>query len=319
MRLILNKKSLVAQENQAFLQELAEEQQYFQKLHETYHKRNVKLAFTTNLSFPALLKLNYLDLCFYFIQKYNHPPQDYFCNEFFRSTNRKKNSKTALGLYIHHIDENKAIMLSTKSFAKERPFAFQQKERLIYCTLLEHLLLHIKIVEYYRSSRPNVGTGGIYNFMVPELNDIYSGIQYQQPWKINCTNAVQNQKKDYFLLLKYLIKIDYDKPLLKSFNGGRYLKWKNENNAMIYQEIIALGLNLANESTASLLILKRHPKIIKFFQDHPERLQKAKKHLQFLESIIKKHKNNTLQYSQISQEIVKSKRIIKTLTMIYVS
>lgn len=88
---------------------------------------------------------------------------------------------------------------------------------------------------------------------------------------------------------------------------------------MIYQEIIALGLNLANESTASLLILKRHPKIIKFFQDHPERLQKAKKHLQFLESIIKKHKNNTLQYSQISQEIVKSKRIIKTLTMIYVS
>lgn len=181
MRLFFNKKSLVAQENRAFLKELAEEQQYFQKLHATYHKGNLKLAFATNLSFPALLKLNYLDLCFYFMQKYNHPPQDYFCNEFFRSTNRKQNSRTALGLYIHHIDENKAIMLSTKSFAQERPFAFQQKERLIYCTLLEHLLLHIKIVEYYRSSRPNVGTGGIYNFMVPELNDIYSGIQYQQP------------------------------------------------------------------------------------------------------------------------------------------
>jgi len=28
---------------------------------------------------------------------------------------------------------------------------------------------------------PVVGVGGIYNFIVPELNDIYSGVQYKQP------------------------------------------------------------------------------------------------------------------------------------------
>ncbi|WP_051437270.1 hypothetical protein [Williamsoniiplasma lucivorax] len=64
----------------------------------------------------------------------------------------KKNTKITRGkdgLNIHHLDEDKAIMLSTSAFAQENPYDWQKAERLVYCNLLEHLVLHIKIFELH--------------------------------------------------------------------------------------------------------------------------------------------------------------------------
>lgn len=44
--------------------------------------------------------------------------------------------------------------------------------------ILKYLNIQIR-----KKSGEAVGVGGIYNFLVPELNDIYSGIKYKQPWK----------------------------------------------------------------------------------------------------------------------------------------
>lgn len=44
---------------------------------------------------------------------------------------------------IHHMNENKAVCLTVGRSLWE----FQKSYRLVYCNLLEHLLLHIKIEE----------------------------------------------------------------------------------------------------------------------------------------------------------------------------
>ena len=129
-----------------------------------------------------LLNMNYYDCCNFLKDKYGYVKKNYFTNETCKYVTQS-NKRGKEGLYIHHIDEDKAIMLSTKEYALKNPFSYQLDDRLVYCNLLEHLVLHIKIIEYPHPNRNKdelVGVGGIFNFMVPELNDIYSGIIYKQ-------------------------------------------------------------------------------------------------------------------------------------------
>jgi hypothetical protein len=37
-----------------------------------------------------------------------------------------------------------------------------------------------------------VGIGGVVNFIVPELNDLYSGWMTKQQWRINCHKHVED-------------------------------------------------------------------------------------------------------------------------------
>ncbi|WP_234013784.1 hypothetical protein [Mesoplasma florum] len=94
-----------------------------------------------------LLELNYDECVDFLLKKYGFVPGDYFLD--LECT--KKNTKITRGkegLYIHHIDEDKAILLSTPAWARKNSFEYQKAHRLVYCNLLEHLVLHIKIFEY---------------------------------------------------------------------------------------------------------------------------------------------------------------------------
>ncbi|WP_241568608.1 hypothetical protein [Spiroplasma endosymbiont of Megaselia nigra] len=92
-----------------------------------------------------LLSQSYAECVNYLLKKYGPVVKDYFSD--FDCT-KKTNGITQgnEGLYIHHIDEDKAIMLSTPTYAKKNPFDYQKADHLVYCNLLEHLVLHIKIV-----------------------------------------------------------------------------------------------------------------------------------------------------------------------------
>ena len=82
----------------------------------------------------------YLEYCDYLQQKYGIGLCDYM------SENWKKNGKvtrTKEGLYVHHKYEDHAIMLGNPEYAKKNPYEWQKKENLVYCNLLEHLLLHL--------------------------------------------------------------------------------------------------------------------------------------------------------------------------------
>lgn len=81
------------------------------------------------------LKMTYDELVDYLLKKYGPAQYDYFCNESCKSKNSKV-SRTNEGLYCHHIDENKAILLSNDKFAVNNPFEYQKANRLVYCNVL---------------------------------------------------------------------------------------------------------------------------------------------------------------------------------------
>ena len=82
--------------------------------------------------------MTYGELVDYLLKKYGPVECDYFRTEACKSKNPKV-SRTNEGLYCHHIDEDKAIMLCNDKFAVNNPFEYQKAERLVYCNALEHL------------------------------------------------------------------------------------------------------------------------------------------------------------------------------------
>lgn len=156
--------------------------------------------------YESLLKTSYNEAVKYFLKKYGKAKHNYF-----KDTNCTiKNSqvtRTSEGLYCHHIDEDKAIMLSNDKFAAANPYDYQKANRLVYCNLLEHLLLHVKIAE-----NPNAqanenelpGIGGAINFICKDLNDIYAGKEFTDDWRKTVAEKVKDNFDDYIAILRYL-------------------------------------------------------------------------------------------------------------------
>lgn len=144
------------------------------------------------------LKLNYLDLCKFLQDKYGMPKGDYFLTESCKSKNTKI-TRGNEGLFLHHINENTHIQLSKLEYAVKAPFNYQKAENLCYCNYLEHMILHMKIVEEYLTLENSQkyaclpGIGGLINFIVPEINDYMNGYQYQREWQIKAFSLVDKQ------------------------------------------------------------------------------------------------------------------------------
>ena len=158
-------------------------------------------------AFEQVRGMTYVDYCDYLQAKYGIGRADYMTRSFSKN---QKVSRTAEGLIAHHKAEDKMIMLSTKAFAEKCPYDWQKKENIVYCDYLEHLLLHVLICKYPSPDRfplADVGIGGVVNFIVPELNDLYSGWVTGQPWRLNCHKKVIDDKEVYLKILK--IFVDY--------------------------------------------------------------------------------------------------------------
>lgn len=183
----------------------------------------------------------YLEYCDYLQRKYGIGLCDYMTKTWNKNP---KISRTKEGLYAHHKYEDHAIMLSKKEFAINNPYEWQLKENIIYCNLIEHLFLHILICENPSDEKnflEKVGYGGIVNFLVPELNDVYSGWVSKQAWQQKCHSVIINDKDVYFELLKRFKKIYDNNPLIvkdlyRSFNEA-FGNWSNKNNYDLYKEI----------------------------------------------------------------------------------
>ena len=110
--------------------------------------------------------------------------------------------------------------------------------------MLEHLLLHILICEYpseNKNSNERVGIGGVVNFIVPELNDLYSGWISRQAWQRNCHSVIINNKDVYMALLKRFKELYDNNPFivenLYRSENAKYGTWPEENNYDLYDEI----------------------------------------------------------------------------------
>ena len=150
------------------------------------------------------LEMNYTELVDYLLKKYGKAKYDYFCNELCKSKN-KKVSRTNEGLFCHHIDEDKSILLSNDKFAIQSPFEYQKADRLVYCNILEHLILHIKIVEEPKQTNYQ-GIGGAVCIICPQINDFFNGYIFKQQYLNTCFNLIKNNFDDYINVLKYFLK-----------------------------------------------------------------------------------------------------------------
>lgn len=168
--------------------------------------------------YESMLKTNYQDIVSALLKKYGSAKHNYFKDTACKIKNTLV-TRTNEGLFCHHIDEDKAIMLCNDKFAVNNPFEYQKADRLVYCNLLEHLLLHVKIAE---NPSPDAnenelpGIGGAINFICKDLNDIYSGKKFSDEWRKNVADKVKDNFDDYIIILRYLWNIVEKNPVYKA-------------------------------------------------------------------------------------------------------
>ena len=168
--------------------------------------------------YESMLKMSYQDVVSELLKKYGSAKHNYFKDTACKAKNPLV-TRTNEGLFCHHIDEDKAIMLCNDKFAVNNPFEYQKANRLVYCNLLEHLLLHVKIAE---NPNPDAnenelpGIGGAINFICKNLNDIYSGKEFAYEWRKNVANKVKDNFDDYIIILRYLWNIVEKNPDYKA-------------------------------------------------------------------------------------------------------
>ncbi len=197
------------------------------------------------IEYEKIKNLTYLEYCDYLQKKYGVG----LCAYMTKSWNKNpKVTRTKEGLLAHHKFEDHAIMLSTREYAMNNPYEWQLAQNIVYCDYLEHLFLHILICEYPAEDRnifEAVGVGGVVNFIVPELNDLYSGWITNQAWRRACHNVVIDDKNVYLALLKRFKSSCKDYPLytddclFTSYNE-QFGLWSKEQNAELFQIIAEL-------------------------------------------------------------------------------
>lgn len=188
--------------------------------------------------YEKIKNLTYLEYCDYLQDKYGIGLANYMTKAW---NPNKKAKRTKDGLVAHHKFEDHAIMLSTPEYAKKNPYEWQLAENIVYCDYLEHLLLHILICEYPSEDKNEseaVGVGGVINFIVPELNDLYSGWETNQEWRRKCHSLVVDDIDVYLTLLKRFKENTLENPLcLFSSWNDHFGGWSIVNNKEIFDEI----------------------------------------------------------------------------------
>lgn len=180
------------------------------------------------------LDMSYDELVAYLLKKYGAVQYDYFTNEACTSKS-KRISRTAEGLFCHHIDEDKGYMLSDKHHAVRYPFSYQRANRLVYCNYLEHLILHIwiGIETYWRKHTDLNQTNDIPYLMNPgfgvltqEINTLFDDFGSSVQWRQRCFEEIKDNYDDYIYILKwFLTYIDKKyEPGKTSFIEGQMIK-----------------------------------------------------------------------------------------------
>ena len=184
------------------------------------------------------IKMSYSDYVNYLLTKYGYAKHDYFRNENCLSKNNKI-TRTKEGLFCHHIDENKAILLANPNIAKLYPFSYQKANRLVYCNFIEHLLLHIKIVEESRREDENVmvGIGGVL-MICQQINGCFRNVP-NSGWRKDVFDIIKDRYEDYIVIMQHAKNIIENDAILKKYYSEPKLAtdWEGKLIKNIYYDI----------------------------------------------------------------------------------
>ncbi|MGO2962756.1 MAG: hypothetical protein ACTIDE_09125 [Carnobacterium maltaromaticum] len=130
--------------------------------------------------YKKLLSKSYDEAVDFLLQKYGPAQDDYyreksylrFMNQEIKNITKGKFTRTSEGLYCHHIDENKILNISEKQFVLKNkiPFDYQKRNRLVYCDLIEHSILHVLIA---KETSLEFGYPGLTAFLEPIIIEWY--------------------------------------------------------------------------------------------------------------------------------------------------
>ena len=115
----------------------------------SFHNSELQLEFLDHSIGRTLFRMSYEDYVYHLICKYGIVPFPYFKNAYSEEIDNR-NARTEECLYIHHIDEDKTANLSSAEYVRYKsyaPYDYQMPWRLVYCNIIEHMILHMKIME----------------------------------------------------------------------------------------------------------------------------------------------------------------------------
>lgn len=165
--------------------------------------------------YKDLLSKSYDEAVEFLLQKYGPAQDDYFreksykrfMNKEIKSIAKGNISRTSEGLYCHHIDEKIMLKMADFSFIKidKIPFDYQKKERLVYCDLIEHNILHVLIA---KETSLEFGYPGFIAFLVPDIEIWYlNQITPVREWEKNCYKKSFLDPQEAFNILNKMHKM----------------------------------------------------------------------------------------------------------------
>ena len=108
---------------------------------------------------------------------------------------------------------------------------------------------NIKMDEEYPNTE--FGIGGVYNYIIPDLNDIYSGYT-SYPWKVDVRNRISSLKNEYIIVLDYLVnKLGLTNNILTSFSHKKEKTGRDiKNKELFFKELDEKSPELEKEFIA---------------------------------------------------------------------
>lgn len=165
--------------------------------------------------YKDLLSKTYDEAVEFLLQKYGSAQDDYyreksyqrFMNGEIKNITKGKFSRASEGLYCHHIDEKEELNISNQLFVKryEISFEYQRKDRLVYCDLVEHSILHVLIT---KETSFKLGNLGFDYHLKPMIEEWYFDKIIPDPeWMKNCYNKSFLVPQEAFDILKEMQKV----------------------------------------------------------------------------------------------------------------
>lgn len=204
--------------------------------------------------------LSYRELVQLLIKKYGEVTDDFFreksyarfLNEEIKTPAKGKYSRALEGLYCHHIFENKYENIGNLEFirAYKYPYELQRKANLVYCDLVEHLILHVLIM---KETNGKFGPQGFKFFIRPMVVDWYieKRKKPKREWYLAVFNRSFLFKDDATKLLKNidLILLAYAKNTVEDRvkRERQEMKWEDERVQEKCTEFYSKYPNLKSE------------------------------------------------------------------------
>lgn len=166
-------------------------------------------------TYRELLSKSYEEAVNILLEKYGPSTDDYFressYEKFLRGENKSiakgKYARTKEGLYCHHIDEDKHLKLADNQYIRkyEYPFELQKKDRLVYCDLFEHAILHALIA---KETDFQLGFPGYTHHILPNIEDWFLRKEIPRvEWRKNCYDKAYLSPEDTFKLIGEINKL----------------------------------------------------------------------------------------------------------------